>query len=233
MPFQTLDAFGRIDFVICGAAGNFLAPIEGLSPNGFATVQQIDLQGTFNTVKATMDEIKRNHGVYTHISATLHYTAIPWQAAASAAKAGIDALSQSIAVELGPFGVRSNVIAPGMIAGTEGADRLMPKGGESLVESRIPQQRVGVIVSDDVPLAFPCPLPAHCALRQDDIANMGVFLFSDAAAYVSAAKFVRRTGVWAREQSTPADCRTAQVVDGGAQHFPGVYSRRDGAVQSS
>ena len=232
MPFQTLDAFGRIDFVICGAAGNFLAPIEGLSPNGFATVQQIDLQGTFNTVKATMDEIKRNHGVYTHISATLHYTAIPWQAAASAAKAGIDALSQSIAVELGPFGVRSNVIAPGMIAGTEGADRLMPKGGESLVESRIPQQRVGVIVSDDVLLLF-ASLPAHCPSLQDDIANMGVFLFSDAAAYVSAAKFVRHIGVRDCEQSTPADCRTAQVVDGGAQHFPGMYTRRNGAVQPS
>jgi len=142
-----LDTFGRIDFVICGAAGNFLAPIEGVSPNGFATVQQIDLQGTFNTVKATLAEMKRTHGVYTHISATLHYTAIPWQAAASAAKAGIDALSQSIAVEMGPFGIRSNVIAPGMISGTEGADRLTPKGGESLVESRIPQQRVGVIVS--------------------------------------------------------------------------------------
>lgn len=132
--------------MICGAAGNFLAPIEGISPNGFATVQQIDLQGTFNTVKATLDEMKRTHGVYTHISATLHYTAIPWQAAASAAKAGVDALSQSIAVEMGPFGVRSNVIAPGMISGTEGADRLTPKGAESMIESRIPQQRIGVIV---------------------------------------------------------------------------------------
>jgi peroxisomal 2,4-dienoyl-CoA reductase len=145
------------------------------------TVQQIDLQGTYNTMKATLEEIKRTHGVYTHISATLHYTAIPWQSAASAAKAGVDALSQSIAVEMGPFGVRSNVIAPGMISGTEGADRLTPKGGESMVESRIPQQRVGHL---------------------DDIANMGVYLFSDAAAYISGAKF---------------------VVDGAAQHFPGPW----------
>lgn len=132
--------------MICGAAGNFLAPIEGISPNAFMTVQQIDLQGTYNTMKATLEEMKRTHGVYTHISATLHYTAIPWQSAASAAKAGVDALSQSIAVEMGPFGIRSNVIAPGMISGTEGADRLTPKGGESMVESRIPQQRAGHLV---------------------------------------------------------------------------------------
>lgn len=178
---KTIEQFGRIDFVIAGAAGNFLAPLDGVSPNGFKTVQEIDMLGTFHTFKATIDEIKRTHGVYIHISATLHYTAIPWQAAASSAKAGIDALSQSIAVEYGPFGVRSNVIAPGMISGTEGADRLTPKGAQSMVESRIPQQRIGVI---------------------DDIANMGVFLFSDAAAYCSGAKF---------------------VVDGAAQHFPGPW----------
>lgn len=161
-----------------------------MSPNGFRTVQEIDLQGTFNTFKATIDEVKRNHGVYTHISATLHYTAIPWQAAASSAKAGIDALSQSIAVEYGPFGVRSNVIAPGMISGTEGADRLTPKGAGSLIESRIPQQRQGVIVS--LSLVQPSVFININLLppTQDDIANMGVFLFSDAAAYCSGAKFV-------------------------------------------
>lgn len=152
-----METFGRIDYVICGAAGNFMAPIDGVSPNGFMTVQQIDLQGTYNTVKATINEVKRNHGVYTHVGATLHYTAIPWQAAASAAKAGIDALSQSIAVEYGPFGVRSNVIAPGMMKGTEGADRLTPKGGEEIVESRIPQQRIGDIVRDRVAGYFPSP----------------------------------------------------------------------------
>lgn len=178
---QTIDTYGHIDFVICGAAGNFMAPLDHISPNGFKTVQEIDLQGTFNTFKATLPEVKRNHGVYVHISATLHYTAIPWQAPASAAKAGIDALSQSIAVEFGPFGVRSNVIAPGIIVGTEGAERLTPKGGESIVESRIPQQRMGVI---------------------DDIANMAVYLFSDAGAHVTGTKL---------------------VVDGGAQHFPGPW----------
>lgn len=169
-----------------------MAPIEGVSPNAFMTVQQIDLQGTYNTVKATLDEMKKTHGVYTHISATLHYTAIPWQAAASAAKAGVDALSQSIAVEMGPFGIRSNVIAPGMISGTEGADRLTPKGAESMIESRIPQQRIGVLVSSrhqNLRNLFSYLFSLFTTI-QDDIANMGVYLFSDAAAYISGAKFV-------------------------------------------
>lgn len=173
----TVKQFGRLDFVICGAAGNFLAPIENISPKGFKTVMDIDLVGTYHTVKASLEHLKKSHGAYLHVSATLHYQAIPWQAAPSAAKAGVDALSQSIAVEMGPFGVRSNVVAPGMIAGTEGADRLTPKGGEELAAARIPLQRIG---------------------QKDDIANMAVYLFSDAGAYCSGAKF---------------------VVDGGAVHM--------------
>lgn len=105
-------------------------------------------------------------------------SAIPWQAAPAAAKAGVDALSQSIAVEFGPaWGIRSNVIAPGMIKDTEGADRLTPKGSEEMATSRIPTQRFGT---------------------KDDIANMALFLFSDAGNYCSGAKF---------------------VVDGGAAHM--------------
>lgn len=120
---ETVKQFGRLDYVICGAAGNFLAPIEGISPKGFKTVQEIDLMGTYNTVKATLDHLKKSHGAYIHVSATLHYFAIPWQAAPSAAKAGIDSLSQSIAVEMGPFGVRSNVIVS-EIAATPQSQRL-------------------------------------------------------------------------------------------------------------
>ncbi|PWN25337.1 NAD(P)-binding protein [Jaminaea rosea] len=165
----TVKEFGRLDMVVCGAAGNFLAPIEGISPNGFKTVQEIDLLGTYHTVKATLEHLKRSHGSYVHISATLHYTAIPWQAAPSAAKAGVDALSNSIAVEFGPFGIRSNCIAPGMIQGTEGADRLTPKGAEDLVVSRIPTQRMG---------------------QKDDIANAALFLFSDAGNYINGTQIV-------------------------------------------
>ena len=172
---ETVKQFGRIDFVICGAAGNFLAPIDGLSENAFRTVIEIDLLGTFNTFKATIGEVRKAHGSYVHVSATLHYNGLPWQSAASAAKAGIDALSQVIAAEYGPWGVRSNIIAPGFTDGTEGADRLMPKGGEEYIDMRIPMQRKG---------------------EKGDIGNMSVFLFSDAASYITGCKFVVDGGAW-------------------------------------
>ena len=87
----------------------------------------------------------------------------PFQAHVSAAKAGVDALSAVLAVEEGPNGVRSNVIAPGPIAGTEGMDRLSPKS-ETAVLNGYPAGRMGVV---------------------GDIGNATIFLFSGAAAYIT------------------------------------------------
>ena len=77
---------------------------------------EIDLLGTYNTIKATLPHIRSSRGSYVHISATLHYRGVPYQAHVGAAKAGVDALSQALAVEEGPRGVRSNVIAPGYVS---------------------------------------------------------------------------------------------------------------------
>lgn len=140
---SVVKKFGRIDFVICGAAGNFLSPISGLSENAFKTVIDIDLLGTYHTIKATLPYLRESHGSYIHISATLHYRGFPWQAHVSAAKAGVDALSQVLAVEEGPRGVRSNVIAPGLIGGTEGAAKLVPKIEGRRLEDDTPLGRVG------------------------------------------------------------------------------------------
>ncbi|KAF8067047.1 2,4-dienoyl-CoA reductase [Lyophyllum atratum] len=160
---KTVEKFGRIDFVICGAAGNFLAPISGLSENAFRTVIEIDTLGTYNTIKATIAHVRASKGSYIHVSATLHYNGTPFQAHVSAAKAGVDALSAVLAVEEGPHGVRSNVIAPGPIGGTEGMDRLSIKTG-GVRETSYPAGRMGHV---------------------NDIANAAVFLFSDAAAYIT------------------------------------------------
>ncbi|KAJ7240398.1 2,4-dienoyl-CoA reductase [Mycena haematopus] len=160
---KTIETFGRIDFVICGAAGNFLAPISGLSENAFKTVIEIDTLGTFHTIKATSAHLRATKGAYIHVSAMLHYRGTPYQAHVSAAKAAVDALSAVVAVEEGPHGVRSNVIAPGAINGTEGMDRLGGKGPETR-DSLYPLGRLGSI---------------------DDCANAAVFLFSPAAAYIS------------------------------------------------
>lgn len=160
---KTIAHFGRIDYVICGAAGNFLVPISGMSENAFKTVLEIDTMGSFNTIKATLSHVRASKGAYIHVSATLHYKGTPFQAHVSAAKAGVDALSAVLAVEEGPNGVRSNVIAPGPIEGTEGMDRLTVKTDSKHSRSS-PAGRIG---------------------RISDIENATVFLFSDAAAFIT------------------------------------------------
>ncbi|KAK4701773.1 hypothetical protein P7C70_g4456, partial [Phenoliferia sp. Uapishka_3] len=165
----TLREFGKIDFVICGAAGNFLSPIEGMSENAFQTVMSIDTLGTYNTIKATVEEVKKTKGSYIATSATLHYKGTFMQAHVSAAKAAIDALFRVAAVEFGPFGVRFNIIAPGPIGETEGVARLLPAETKQAVIRAIPMQRLGELA---------------------DIANAGVYLFSSAASYITGSVLV-------------------------------------------
>lgn len=160
---KTIAKFGRIDYVICGAAGNFLVPISVMSENAFKTVLEIDTIGSFNTIKATLSHVRASKGTYIHVSATLHYRGTPFQAHVSAAKAGVDALSAVLAVEEGPNGVRSNVIAPGPIEGTEGMERLFTK-----TDSADPRA---------------CPAGRHG--RVSDVGNATVFLFSDAASLIT------------------------------------------------
>jgi peroxisomal 2,4-dienoyl-CoA reductase len=172
---RTVRELGKIDFVIAGAAGNFLSPIGSLSARAFKTVVEIDLVGSYNTLKATMDQLIQNKGSIIFVSATLHYAGLPMQVHASAAKAGVDSLARTAAVELGPFGVRSNIVAPGPIAGTEGMDRLLP--AEMLERSieLVPLQRWGTT---------------------QDIADGTVYLFSDAAGFVTGATLVIDGGDW-------------------------------------
>jgi peroxisomal 2,4-dienoyl-CoA reductase len=159
---KTIQEFGRIDYVICGAAGNFLATIDGMSENAFSTVIGIDTLGTFHTIKATLPYVRETKGAYIHVSAMLHYKGTPFQVHVSAAKAAVDAISAVLAVEEGPRGVRSNVIAPGPIGETEGWDRLSNKSSSS--SEYFPLGRVGHV---------------------KDIENATIYLFSDAAANVT------------------------------------------------
>jgi peroxisomal 2,4-dienoyl-CoA reductase len=167
--------FGKIDIVINGAAGNFLCAAEELSPNGFGTVVDIDLKGSFNVCRAAFAELKKNRGQILNISATLHYLGTPMQLHVSAAKAGIDALTKNLAVEWGPYGIRVNAIAPGPIADTEGMKRLVPEPIKEKLKKRIPLGRFGLI---------------------KDIENAAVFLCSDAASFVNGAILVVDGGQW-------------------------------------
>jgi peroxisomal 2,4-dienoyl-CoA reductase len=172
---STVDRFGKIDIVVNGAAGNFLCRPEELSPNGFGTVVDIDLKGTFNVCRAAFAELKKSRGQILNISATLHYLGTPMQLHVSAAKAGVDALTRNLAVEWGRHGIRVNAIAPGPIEDTEGMQRLVPEPIREKLRKKVPLGRFGLI---------------------KDIEHAAVFLCSDAAAYINGAVLVVDGGHW-------------------------------------
>lgn len=172
---KTIEQFGKIDIVINGAAGNFLAEAEKLSANGFGTVVDIDTKGTFNVCRAAFEELKKNRGQILNISATLHYLGTPMQIHVSAAKAGVDAITRNLAVEWGKFGIRVNGIAPGPIEDTEGMKRLLPEQLKEKLAGKIPLRRFGKI---------------------EDIENAAIFLCSDAASYINGVTLVVDGGQW-------------------------------------
>lgn len=167
--------FGKIDIVVNGAAGNFLCKAEELSPNGFGTVVDIDLKGTFNVCRAAFAQLKEQRGQILNISATLHYLGTPMQLHVSAAKAGIDALTRNLAVEWGRYGIRVNGIAPGPIEDTEGMKRLVPEPIKEKLRKNIPLGRFG---------------------RIEDIEKAAVFLCSDAASFINGEVLVVDGGQW-------------------------------------
>ena len=180
---RTIAEFGRVDIVINGAAGNFLAPASQLSFNGFRTVMAIDALGTFNVCRVAFDKWLRDHGgVILNVSATLHYAATPLQIHASAAKAAIDSMTKSLALEWGRLGIRVNGIAPGPIDGTEGMSRLAPGDIAQKLKALTPLGRYG---------------------RIDEIGSIAVFLASDAASLIHGATIVADGGAWLA--GTPLD----------------------------
>ena len=140
---KTIERFGKLDTLVNGAAGNFLAPAAALSPNGFKTVIDIDLVGTFNASRAAFEALRTSgDGLVLNISATLHYHGTPLQIHASAAKAGVDAVTQEPRRRVGPFGIRACGIAPGPIGDTEGMRRLAPGELGAKAMAAIPRRPV-------------------------------------------------------------------------------------------
>ena len=171
-----IERFGGFDIVVNGAAGNFLCPASQLSYNAFRTVMEIDTLGTFNVCKAAFDkQLRARGGVIVNISATLHYGATPLQAHASAAKAAVDSLTRSLALEWGRSGVRVVGIAPGPIDGTEGIARLAPGPIRDQMIAGIPLGRMGTIA---------------------EIADLALFLCTPAAALIHGETIVADGGAW-------------------------------------
>jgi NAD(P)-dependent dehydrogenase (short-subunit alcohol dehydrogenase family) len=140
---ECAERFGRIDVLVNSAAGNFLAPAAGLSANGFRSVIDIDLCGTFNASRAAFAHLCNVHGCIVNVTATQADVPTPLQCHAGAAKAGIEKLTRDLALEWSRFGVRVNAIAPGPIEATEGMARLAPPGTD--LRKRVPLGRWGTI----------------------------------------------------------------------------------------
>jgi peroxisomal 2,4-dienoyl-CoA reductase len=166
---------GRLDIVVNNAAGNFFCPSGDLSPNGFGTVLDIDAKGTWNVSRAAYQAWLKDHGgQILNISATLHHGGTPGQVHVAAAKAAVDALTRTLAVEWGPLGIRVNAIAPGPIGDTEGASRLFPGEVADQIRAVTPTRRLGSI---------------------DDIANLAVFVLSEAGTNLNGAILVSDGGL--------------------------------------
>ncbi len=159
---QAHEAFGPVDIVVAGAAGNFLAPAAQMSANAFAAVVGIDLLGTFNTFRAAHDVLRKPGARLLVISAPQAVNPTPMQSHACAAKAGIEALVKSLAVEWGAQGVRINGISPGGVEGTEGLQRLSAGGLDERFSRRLPVPRyASVDEMADMALALVTPLSAY------------------------------------------------------------------------
>ncbi len=162
---QIHAAWGPMHIVVSGAAGNFLAPAAGLSANGFKTVVDIDLLGTFNVFRGCYDLIAKPGASLIAITAGQAVNPTMLQIHACAAKAGVNQVVRVLAMEWGPEGVRVNGVSPGPIAGTEGMARLAPNEAVTkAITGRIALRRFGEI---------------------DEIAESAVFLCSDSAAYIT------------------------------------------------
>lgn len=162
---QAREHYGELDIVLSGAAGNFVAPALGMSAKGFRTVVDIDLNGTFNVMRAAFEHLKKPGASLISITAPQAVKPQIYQAHVCAAKAGVNMLTQCLAMEWGPAGVRVNAVSPGPIADTEGMARLAP--------------------TPEIEARYKAQLALRDYGTKDDIADTCLFLCSDAARYIT------------------------------------------------
>ncbi len=181
---------GRIDVLVNNAAGNFYAPSATLSPNAWRSVLEIDLFGTFYCSQAVFPHMARQGGGrIVSTSMTLHYRGWPLMAHATAAKAGVDALTRTLAVEWAPQRIRVNAIAPGPIP-TEGVRKAFTPPADAGVPDvfAATERHMAAYAAKSIPLGrWGSP---------DDIANMVAFLASPAGDWITGAIFVIDGGEW-------------------------------------
>ncbi len=178
MVDHTVNEFGKIDILLNNAAGNFISPTEDLSPNAFKTVVDIVLNGTFNCTQAAGKVMRENKGgVILNIVTTYAWTGSGYVVPSACAKAGVLAMTRSLAVEWAKYGIRTVAIAPGPFP-TKGAwSRLAPPGLgiKKKMINRIPLKRVG---------------------EHHELANLASYLVSDQAGYINGEVVTIDGGEW-------------------------------------
>ena len=174
----TIEKFKKIDILVNNAAGNFISPTELLTPGGFKVIVDIVLNGTFNFTQAVGKEmIKAKTGTILNIVTTYAWTGSGYVVPSAAAKAGVLAITRSLAVEWAKYGIRHVAIAPGPFP-TKGAwKRLAPPGLgiEKKMKERIPLKRFG---------------------EHLELANLAAYLVSDGASYINGEVVTIDGGEW-------------------------------------
>lgn len=177
---EVLKAFGKVDVLLNNAAGNFISPTERLSTNAFDTVIDIVLKGTKNCTLAFGKhwiDTKQKSSTILNIVTTYAWTGSAYVVPSATAKAGVLAMTRSLAVEWAKYGIRSNAIAPGPFP-TKGAwDRLLPGDLAEKFDmaKKVPLKRVG---------------------DHQELANLAAYLVSDFSAYVNGEVVVIDGGEW-------------------------------------
>jgi NAD(P)-dependent dehydrogenase (short-subunit alcohol dehydrogenase family) len=177
---EVIKAFGKVDVLLNNAAGNFISPTERLSANAFDTIIDIVLKGSKNCTLAFGKhwiDTKQESSVILNIVTTYAWTGSAYVVPSATAKAGVLAMTRSLAVEWAKYGIRSNAIAPGPFP-TKGAwDRLLPGNLAEKFDlaKKVPLKRVG---------------------DHQELANLAAYLVSDFSAYVNGEVITIDGGEW-------------------------------------
>lgn len=178
-----VEKFGRIDILINNAAGNFLVPSEKLSHNGWNAVVRIVLDGTwFCSSLAGKQMIEQGEGCILNIIATYAWTGSPGVVHSASAKAGVLAMTRTLAAEWGHYGIRVNALAPGAMV-TEGASKNL----------KFDSEKAQKVIQKNVPLGRLASV--------DEIAELALFLCSPKASYISGDVMTADGGAWLKGTS--------------------------------